>query len=65
MPLPEGSVVTIEKVDWPDTSLGVPDPGRLYAPVITPGYRIVLRVGDESYELHTDLEGKNTVLAPK
>ena len=47
-------VVKVEKVDWPDTSLGCPQPGMMYAQVITPGYRVILSDGTKEYEYHTD-----------
>ena len=47
-------VVKIENVDWPDTSLGYPQKGMMYAQVITPGFRIILKVGDRLYEYHSD-----------
>jgi hypothetical protein len=46
-------VVSVEKVEWRDTSLGCPEPGMMYAQVITPGYRVVLQVEGETYEYHT------------
>ncbi|MEW6233635.1 MAG: hypothetical protein AB1566_15175, partial [Chloroflexota bacterium] len=48
------TVVRVERVDWPDTSLGCPQPGMMYAQVITPGYRIYLSVDNVSYEYHSD-----------
>jgi hypothetical protein len=53
--------VLAESVEWPDTSLGCPEPGQAYAQVITPGYRIVLRVGEREYELHADRTGRRVV----
>ncbi|MGQ9583992.1 MAG: hypothetical protein ACUVXG_01155 [Anaerolineae bacterium] len=52
-------VLKAEPVDWPDTSLGCPEPGMMYAQVITPGFRVSLQVGDRIYEYHTD--GKRAV----
>lgn len=46
-------VVRIESVEWPDTSLGCPEPGQAYAQVMTPGYIVVLAAGDQEYEYHT------------
>ena len=46
------TVKVVEPVDWPDASLGCPQPGMMYAQVITPGYRIVLEVDGQSYEYH-------------
>ena len=37
-----------------DGSLGCPQPGMVYAQVITPGYWIVLEVNDQKYPYHTD-----------
>jgi hypothetical protein len=42
-----------EEVTWPDSSLGCPEPGMMYAQVLTPGYRIKLQIGGKVYEYHT------------
>jgi hypothetical protein len=55
-------VISIEPVEWSDTSLGCPQPGQTYAQVITPGYRVVLDVDGETYEVHTDATGENVVI---
>lgn len=47
-------VVEVDSVDWPDTSLGCPEPGMIYAQVITPGYKILLAYAQEIYEYHSD-----------
>ncbi len=47
-------VVSIEDVQWRDSSLGRPQAGMMYAQVITPGYRIVLRVNHRQYVYHAD-----------
>jgi len=44
----------IEGVDWPDASLGCPEEGKLYAQVVSPGYRLVLSDGTRNFEYHTD-----------
>ncbi len=54
-------VVRVEPVEWRDSSLGVPRPGRMYAQVITPGWRIVLLAGQELAEYHAD--GRRVILA--
>ena len=51
----------VEAVEWRDSSLGCPTPGKAYAQVITPGYRIVLEAQGQSYELHSD-QGTRVVL---
>jgi len=54
----EISLISVEAVDWPDTSLGCPQPGMAYAQVITPGYRVVLGAPGETYEYHTDTRAR-------
>ncbi len=54
LPLGAIAIVKIEKVTWPDASLGVPDPLALYAQVLTPGYKVVLTAEGQGYEYHTD-----------
>jgi hypothetical protein len=44
----------IERVTWPDAGLGCPQKGRMYAQVLTPGYRLVLSNGTADFEYHTD-----------
>ena len=39
-------------VDWRDASLGCPEKGRMYAPVVTSGYRVTLALGDETHRVH-------------
>ncbi len=50
----EIKVVSLESVEWRDTSLGCPQEGMAYAQVITPGYMIVLEAGGQTYEFHTN-----------
>lgn len=47
-------VVEVKRVNWPDTSLGHPEPGQFYAQVITPGFLIRLEVGGRLCECHSD-----------
>jgi len=42
----------LTRVNWPDTSLGCPQKGMVYAQVIIPGYRVQLLVGDRAYSVH-------------
>ena len=50
-------LVSVEQVDWPDTSMGCPRPGMFYAQIIMQGYRIVLAAEDQQVEYHSDLQG--------
>ena len=40
-------------VDWRDSSLGCPEPGRMYAPVVMSGYRVTLAVDPVSNDERT------------
>ncbi len=46
-----------EAVVWRDGSLGCPKPGMMYLQVLTPGYFVVLRVGDDLYNYHAGESG--------
>ncbi|MCC6992080.1 MAG: hypothetical protein IT181_23955 [Acidobacteria bacterium] len=48
------SVVLIEPREWPDRSLGCPEPGMGYAQSITPGFLIVVEAGGRRLRYHTD-----------
>jgi hypothetical protein len=45
-------VRSVEEHAFRDTSLGVPEPGQMYAQAITPGYVIWLRAKGKAYEYH-------------
>jgi hypothetical protein len=49
-------VVSVEPVEWSDTSLGCPQPGLAYVQVTTPGFRVMLEAEGHMYEYHTDKE---------
>ena len=53
----EVTVVAADEVTWPDSSLGCPRPWMSYLQVLTPGYRVTLRAGDEQAEYHTSRTG--------
>jgi hypothetical protein len=50
----EVSVMDVQAVDWPDSSLGCPAPGTGYLDVITPGFQIILEAQGTTYTYHTD-----------
>ncbi len=58
IPLEKVTLLHIETVEWRDTSLGCPEPGKFYAQVITPGYRIILSDGIKEYEYHSDTQNR-------
>jgi hypothetical protein len=59
----EITVQSVEATEFPDTSLGVPEPGKMYAQVVTSGYIIRLVVGGQTYEYHGS--GERVVLVPQ
>jgi hypothetical protein len=63
VPASSMQVITVEPRNWPDSSLGCPQPDMLYAQVVTPGYSIVVEVSDERFEYHADERG-NIVRCP-
>ena len=45
-------LVSLAAVNWPDASLGCPQPGMNYAQVITPGYDAVFVHDRHTYHVH-------------
>jgi hypothetical protein len=48
------AVVQVQPRQWPDSSLGCPQPGQLYSQVVTPGYLVVISTAGKQLEYHTD-----------
>ena len=57
-------VVSAEAVEWSDACIGIHEPGQMCAQVITPGYLIMVDVGAQSYELHTNASGSVVGIVP-
>jgi hypothetical protein len=55
-------LVDIQPVQWPDTCLGVQTPEIMCAFHVVDGYRINLFANGQTYEVHTNLDGSQTVL---
>lgn len=53
-------IVAYTEERWPSTALGCPQPGKFYTQVITPGYRVLLRISDDTVTYHTDMDGSAT-----
>ncbi|HSQ40067.1 MAG TPA: hypothetical protein VLM78_07885 [Anaerolineales bacterium] len=50
----ELTLVSVEQIIWPDASLGCPQPGMMYAQVLTPGWRVVFAdATGRQYDIHT------------
>ncbi len=54
---------SVEEVTWPDTSLGCPEEGMMYAQVLTPGFRIEIEALGKRYVYHSG--GGRTILCRK
>lgn len=52
-------------VDWPDSSLGCPEPGRSYAPIILSGYRVTLAVNDDERTHRVHVVGTQAVVCDR
>ena len=48
----EITLQSLSPVDWPDSSLGCPQPDMGYLQVITPGHRALLQHQDRTYQVH-------------
>lgn len=51
------TVVSAAAVDWPDSSLGCPQPDMMYLQVITPGYQVVFEVDGVEYDMRATASG--------
>lgn len=40
------AAIRAQAYEWPDGSLGCPEPGQVYPQVITPGYHVELEIAD-------------------
>ncbi len=45
------NVISSEAVNFSDASLGCPQPGMAYPQVITPGYRVLVEGGGQSFDV--------------
>ncbi|MFN3982155.1 MAG: hypothetical protein ACK4SA_17400 [Caldilinea sp.] len=60
-------IQSVKAVQWPDASLGCPQPDMVYAAVITPGYLVTVERTGELYAVHTDssIDGVKTICTQK
>ena len=55
-------VEQVEARQWPDSSLGCPQPGQLYSQIVTPGYLLVITSATgQRLEYHTDARSRVTL----
>jgi len=48
---------TWEQINFPDTSLGCPQPGQSYAQTVTPGYKVVVTFNNMAYDYRARSDG--------
>lgn len=60
LPIAVSQITLIEarEVVWSDSSVGCPQPGMMYAQVLTPGYLILLSGNNIHYEYHSGRDGE-------
>ena len=57
------TLINLQPMEWPDSSLGCPQPGTMYMQVITPGYQLTLEdVSGTTYNIHTGLDPSGQVM---
>lgn len=56
-------VTSAEQMTWSDASLGCPEQGIVYAQVIVSGYRVALKVDEQTFDVHTG-NGNAVVCGP-
>jgi hypothetical protein len=52
------------RVTWRDGSLGCPEPGMQYTQALVPGWRVILRAGEETFDYHAAANG-HLILCPR
>jgi len=58
------TLLSAERVTWPDGSLGCPMPGRMYTMALVPGYRIRIQSGTELLDYHASTRGQPLLCPP-
>jgi hypothetical protein len=51
-------ILDYNEVEWPDTCLGAPRSEEACLQMLTPGWRIMMKVSENVYEIRTDLLGE-------
>jgi len=58
-------LVNSQAVQWPDSCLGVQTPGSMCAMHVVDGFKIILSANGQTYEVHTNQDGSESVLVPR
>ena len=59
----EIEVVSVEPKEWPDACLGLGEENEVCAQVITPGFEVVLKVGESQFFYRTNQDGTHVRFA--
>jgi hypothetical protein len=59
VPLDQVLIIGVNQVHWPDSCLGLPQPGEMCSQIATSGWRVMLDVNGQQYEARTDQTGSN------
>lgn len=57
------TVLSATEKQWPDGSMGCPQPDHVYTQAVIPGYRVLLQASGETYAYHSDQRGHFIVCA--
>jgi hypothetical protein len=58
-------IISTEKVTWNDGALGCPQPDRMYTQALVPGYRIRVRIVDQTLDYHAADTGGFVLCTPQ
>ena len=59
------TVLEVQSREWPDASLGCPQPDMMYAQMLTSGYIATVEIDGETYDVHMDTNGNGFVCLPE
>ncbi len=51
------TVVSVKPVTWTDGSLGCPKPGVMYTQIVVPGFRVIVKAGDQKLDYRVGRAG--------
>ena len=51
-----------QSAQWPDASMGCPQPYHAYAQVVTPGYKMIFSLAGAHYAVHTNADGSHIII---
>ena len=64
VPLDSIQIQNIEKMDWPNSCLGLPEGDEVCAEVITPGWLLTFNIDNQEYQYRVDSTGTVVRLQP-